>query len=435
MNRPVFRELIRSAVQEICARSPSYFSHCEVDAPPFCTLIEMFRTVPSCQPFTNAELELAIVRGLQTLDDFGVATNLGCRKSDRISMLLLRSIADAYAASSAWRTLVPRPMQSESFVELFSRSYALAETRKRTFYTRATREGRTLLLVSATGVPLSVWGNLLFDDEINRHCVVVQSRAGPLMEGGTVRTSTITADAEDICDVLESDGSDVLDIVAWCNGARTAIAVAGALPHRVSSLTLISPTFHGSVDATRYPSPFEETLPLMYELMQQDPARADDLIGRLTSADLDERAVLLADAAKRADAVLQMPPKHFVRDLLLPLASPESFGNYLARVSSDNAYDMQHAVTQIRCRTTLITGTHDTAVNCDAAREVLTKCGREVVHVVVEGGGHHMQLLQYSYLGYVLRSVLEDAPPMEMCRLAISSCANSASASSSECAA
>jgi pimeloyl-ACP methyl ester carboxylesterase len=179
------------------------------------------------------------------------------------------------------------------------------------------------------------------------------------------------------------------------------------MSERVSSLTLVSPTFHGAVDPETYPSPFEDSLPAVYHLLDLDPARGHYMLRCLTQVTLATNLdSYREDSERRAGAVLRLPPREFAKDLFLPLSTVENFTNYMHRISADESYNLREAIGDIRCPILLLTGTHDAAINTKASRDILEEFGRDVIHATVLGAGHHIHLLQYSYFKYALECFL-----------------------------
>ena len=414
---PQFSRLIAAATAEITGRYPDYFSYFGVEVHPIAGLARHCQSLPAFRQFCAAELEVALVRGIQVLDDLHVPVNLSSAEPDYISMVLLQSILDAYAAVRGSVALTPPPAQTGAFAELPNGRYAIEETRSGVRYLLSRGEGRPLLIISATGAPLRIWSTLLNDPDLRRPCLTIQSRAGSFLEGGTPNRSSLSQDVADIQEVLRANDLDRVDIVAWCNGSRAAIALAREEPGRVASLMLVSPTFHGSMAADSFPSPFEDQLVSAYEIVSDDEAAGRGLINGLTEPGMTEPGKLPRSPQKRVNSVLRLPPHARAKDLLIPLSSIEYFKNYIDRVLGDETYDVPTALQEVRCPILLVTGTHDTAVNTQLARDLLSAHGRDVFQVTLSGAGHHIHLLQYGYFKHLLDHLAAGSTPVRTARM------------------
>lgn len=402
----VFEKLVDAAVKEISGRYPEYFAHYKVDVPSVDALVRAYRSVDVFCSYSDGAMREAVEAGLRQLTLCGIPLRLNCSSTDSISGLLLASMLDAYAAARGDLTL-GLSQASKGIAELLFGRYVLERTEQKVCYAFQNGTARPLLVVSSTGIPVRVWSYLLNDHSQGRRYLLVQSRAGPLVEGGLLQESSLWEDVEDITNVLLEAAIGEFDILSWCNGARVALELARAMPERVRSLVLLSPTFYGSVDPAKYPSPYEQSLPKIHSLLKQNSAKGELILRCLSQVTPSGKLTTFQDdAAGRVEAVLKLPPHSFVEDLFLPLSTFRNFENYMARITSDASYRMDAAVADIRCPILLLVGTHDAAVNIAAARDVLKSNGRDVQQVTVFGAGHHMHLLQYPYLGYVLKRFL-----------------------------
>jgi len=409
-----FSKLIAAATAEITGRYPEYFSYFGVEVQPIDGLAANCQSLPAFRQFCAAELELALVRGIQVLDDLHVPVHLTGAEPDEISMILLQSILDAYAAVRGSIALSPPPSQTGTSAELANCPYAIQETRSGARYFLSSGEGRPLLIISATGAPLRIWSTFLNDPDLRRPRLMIQSRAGSFLDGGTPHESSLSQDVADIQEALRTNEMDRVDIVAWCNGSRAAIDLARKEPGRVASLMLVSPTFHGAMDADNYPSPFEDQLVSAYEIVSNDEDVGRSLINGLAESGMTE---LPRNPHKRVSSVLRLPPHAFTKDLLIPLSSIEYFKNYIARVLGDETYDVRTALQEVRCPILLVTGTHDTAVNTQLSRDLLSAHGRNVLQVTLSGAGHHIHLLQYGYFKHLLDHWTAGSTPVRTARM------------------
>jgi pimeloyl-ACP methyl ester carboxylesterase len=326
---------------------------------------------------------------------------------------------DALLASMGGIALKPLRIQASPVRELLHNQLSLRATPGGTSYALKSGRGTVLLIISTTGVSISIWSNLLCDGALSRPCLLVQSHCGPLFDGGTCHRSTLWNDVAAIKDVLTTEAPNDIDILAWCDGARVAIELARSIPERIASLTLLSPTFHGAVDSKLYPSPFEDNLNELRKLLSGDPGKDRFLLETIAKSVTGEPGSRSGDPRRRQNAVLRRPPHAYAHELLMPLSTVEYFRNYVDRLTSDESYDVRSALAAIQRPILLLTGTDDAVVNTTAARDVLRENGRNVSHVTIRGAGHHTQVLQYSYFRYVFDCFMASALPRATARLEV----------------
>lgn len=412
-----FAQLIAAATEEITGRYPDYFSFFAIEVQSFTKLVENCQSLPAFQPFSVAELRQALVRGIQVLRALQIPVNVPGAECDEISLLVLRSILDAYAAVRGSIALQPPPAQTGTLTELPNSRCAIEATPGGIHYARSKGEGRPLLIITTTGAPLRLWSTLFNDPDFRRPCLIVQSRAGSLIDGGTPNASSLAQDVADLREVLLANPLDPVDVVAWCNGARPAIALACEEPGRVASLMLLTPTFYSTMDSDKYPSPFEDQLVKAYEMINDDPETGRRLISGFTDPGMAEPGELPRSPQKRVSTVLRLPPHARAQDLLIPLSSVDYLKNYVGRVLDDETYDVRAALPRVRCPILLVTGTHDTAINTQLARDLLSTYGRDVVQVTLSGAGHHIHLLQYGYFRHLIDRLETGSPPLRSARM------------------
>jgi pimeloyl-ACP methyl ester carboxylesterase len=418
MERNLFVGLIRAATEEITARHASYFEFAEVAVPELARLRQHWTTT-LFERFTTAELEAALIRGGQVLEDLGVPVRLDCEEPDSISIMLAQSILDAYAASTGFITLQAPPPERD-LQRVLSDSYSVETSRNGNRFILAKHGGTPLLIVSAIGTPLRIWSKLLDDRSTGLRCLVVESRGTSLIDGGTPRASNLYEDAADIRQVLEENALAGVHVLAWCSGARTGIELARICPERIASLTLLSPSFHGALDAETYPSPFEDNLATVYSIVRENPEAGKALLNSLTTP---RPAAERSDPSEYAHEVLLSPPHAYVRSLLGFLSTIDQFHNYMERLSGDSAYDVHAAIAEATCPLYLVAGTHDAATNVHVARHLLTRSRASTPRIEICGGGHHLCLLQYSHFIYTLRSLICGSMPVSTARLSVESLA------------
>jgi pimeloyl-ACP methyl ester carboxylesterase len=414
-----FDGLLQSALTEIRERHPQYFAHRTLDVPSFEVLAQEYSQHPLLAEYADAEIVDAVRAGVKYFAAQNVPVRQDCERTDQISNLLIRSTLDAFVASRGHIPLRIRAAGRLMTADVLCGRYSLERTAHDVCYVLAKGAGKPLLVISAIGLPLNLWLRLLNDRDLDRRCLVVQGHDGLLVEGGMPQPSSLWLDAEDITEVLLTERLRSVDILAWCSGARTAVEVARSLPEEVANLILVAPTFHGATEVAKYASPFEDTLPHVRNLLQQDPSRGQLFLQSIVQPSSLDLAALRYDTEKCVRTVLGLPPQSFARELAVPLAAARDFENYMQRATVDKPYDVGRALAQIRCPITLITGTRDTVTNTDAARDLLFRYARNLTRVTVLGAGHHIHLLQYGYFKCVLDCAFTGDKPPRTLRLEV----------------
>jgi len=419
--RKRFARLIEQATQEISGRFPHYFSQFEIELPQIGALARSTKDLPAFKDFSTAELELALVRGAQVLDDLHIRVNLGSTTSDEISMVVVHSILDAYAAVCGSIDLGASLAGRSPSIAPVPGLYSVGETLSGVPFAFAAGKGRPLVILSNPGVPLGIWANLINDMRFRRPWVIVASRAGSLAEGGMPNPSSLSQDVEDVRNVLLWNNLNHFDVMAWGHGARVAVALARELPNRVNSVLLVSPSFYGARSAEQYPSPFEDFLAEAYGIVRQDAASGWALVEPLAeTGKWSTRAGSLPhDPRRRAESVLRLPPQACLKAVFAPFSRVEYFRHYVERMLADATYDVGAALRQLRCPIVLLTGTNDAAVNTLLARDLLAAYGHDVLHATLLGAGHHIQVLQYEYLRYTLDCMARESEPESTARLRV----------------
>jgi hypothetical protein len=153
--RKRFARLIEAATEEITGRLADYFLLFAVEVPPIGAVARDAQRLAAFAGFSTTELETGLVRGLRVLEDLGVRVNLDSAASDEISMVLMQSILDAYAAVCGAIVLGSSGARDKG--EAVREPYAIEKTRSGVTFACARGEGRALLIVSNTAVHRESW--------------------------------------------------------------------------------------------------------------------------------------------------------------------------------------------------------------------------------------------------------------------------------------
>jgi pimeloyl-ACP methyl ester carboxylesterase len=411
----LFRSLLVAAAAEITARCPDYFRCSTVDCGRYEAIARAHASRAALRGLSSDDLATAMGLGIQTLDDLNITVELTDRQPDSISLMLMRSILDAYAACHAFFTLRLPEHPARGFPE----EPWVRTTHGGARYAIARRHGKPLLVVSPLGMPLKLWGQLIDDTPFNRQCHIVESGAGSFITGGTPNPSSMERDLAAIEDVIEENDLTQIDVVCWSDAARTAIALASRQQQRLASLTLIAPTFHGTPRSESYLSPYEDGLRDLFATIGSDPPPTTFLFDGLVDAPVAQAALNLQCPKRRADAVLRLPPMDSLADLLSPLRDAASFNNYMNRIAADEPYDIAQTLGCIDIPILMVVGSHDAVINTSLSRAIMKTYGRNVTQATLYGAGHHPHLLQYNYLRHAMETFHAGAPPTSTARVRV----------------
>ncbi len=414
-----FQSLVDAAVSEITARCPNYFWYSSLKMGQFCSIACDAHEITSLSKFSIHELQTALVRGIQLLDDRELPITLDSEDPDEISKLVMYSILDAYAAVKGTVRLYDSIYSQQDSATPIDERCCLRKTYSGVEYAESGSGSRPLIVLSPTGTPLRIWTKFINDPDLDYRWYIISSRAGSLIEGGTPNASSLEQDVADIREVFAENNLNSADIVAWCNGSRAAIALTAESPELISSILLVSPTFHGALNKTDYPSPFEDGLVNAFNAIEDAPHLANYLLDDLVDTKGIDAAVVIENEDRRAAAVLRLPPLAHSQDLVLPLADTHSFRNYMSRVVSDELQDIKAQLRKVTVPTIVLNGTHDAAINPDLTRAIMAQQGAEVFCATLIGAGHHSHMIQYRYFKYLLDKLYARQAPVSTARLRV----------------
>lgn len=183
-------------------------------------------------------------------------------------------------------------------------------------------DGTPLLIASAVGANLAVWGRCLIDLARARPVVTWDLRG--LGESGTARSPRVdaSAHAEDGIAIADSYDIDRFHLAGWSTGARIALEIAHRYPEKVISLTLVCGNYGYSVPGGLRHLELVSVLPLMSGVAKHFSgylgAALRALAGRAELAGLIRQSGMVgptADAAALVDMLRTMSESD-VRTLL-----------------------------------------------------------------------------------------------------------------------
>ncbi|HXZ00020.1 MAG TPA: alpha/beta hydrolase [Stellaceae bacterium] len=278
-----------------------------------------------------------------------------------------------------------------------------------------------LVLISATGVPLDLWSNLLADSGHDFRIVIVESRCTDLFSGGIRTVVDLGLDADDVSLALDHEGLHEVDVVAWCSGAKVALEFARRHAGRARSLALISPSFDGARGVEARPSEFEKAFHRLFSAARRRPTAVASFVSMLEqmTQSVNWDRLRQSDAA-RAAALFGLPAKRHASAMIAPMSRPDCFLSCGERVRADVDYPASETLQSLDLPMLLITGDHDNIINTSFAADVMSRFAKNVTHAVVGGAGHYVHDLQYRYLLPVLSDFIAGLMPVSCARVTVS---------------
>jgi pimeloyl-ACP methyl ester carboxylesterase len=401
--KSVFDQLCDDALSEVTRRDADYLSMFPVRLPAASNLATSSGDRAAGKVPKAPVLERISARASEYLAGQGVHLDQPSAERDPLGALLLLSAVDAYACETGDLTLAPR---AESVTDPIAWDYDIRVTAGGRRYLVRRRGTWPLLVVSALGIPLTVWSRLLSDSDHDFKVIVPETRCSDLFCGGMNSDVSLEQHADDFAEVvLDLDVEDI-NILGWCNGGRIAIDLAAKQRQRVRSLILLSTTLRGVKGITAEPSAFEENLQRLFVKILKNNSLAVMMTKTLPFlvARPDWKA-LNGDASARARALLRRPAREHAGFPLLPMSSPQFFINYARRTALDEAYSIDQSLTSLaetRLPILLITGDYDDIVSNQCTLAALDTWVGAFVHAEIAGAGHFAQDLQYSYFVWAL---------------------------------
>lgn len=420
----LFHQLLDEAFSELTRRYPDYVSRFGFAFPPSDMLSVLRKRQPLLEPYSDGQLRDAGEEASRYLAGRGARCAPSEDMNDPLSLLMFDSIMDAFAAQEGLLRLSPGPRADRPISDTLAGGYDERSTRSgRRYFVR--RGGtRPLVIVTALGIPIGVWSRLLGDQQHDFTIVVTETRCCGLLSGGMASDADLVRHSTDLAEVLEDEGLDEVDVLAWCNGGRIAIDLAARNPGRIRSLVLLSTTLRGAKDITAPPSAFEEKLQYLFSAILQQNALAKMMAKVLPNLvkqpNWDE---LAQDPRARAAALLRLPALEHAAVALIPMGTAEFFLNYARRTAADEAYPIEEALAALARASLpilLITGDHDDIVSNDAILETLKRSSAAFTHAGIAGAGHYSHDLQYPYFKWMLGAFLaEGAVPVAAARVRV----------------
>jgi pimeloyl-ACP methyl ester carboxylesterase len=414
----LFFQLIDQALGEVMRREPSYLARFPLTFPPPALSAEAYHQRPQLQDLRSDEIEDVLKSGVEHIAEAGGCADAESAQRDPVAEMMLDSMMDAFLADRQKIRLSVADEAPRTLTQILRDDYEERHTPGGVRYLSRRYGDRPLVLISACGIPLAIWSTFLGDSRHSFKIIIVQTKNTDLLLGGMQDCRDLTSDGADIVAALDSEGIGEADLLAWCNGARTAVALADRCSGRFRSLTLLSPALRGIEGVTPQPSAFENTMSDMFDMLAQKPKLATYFVDNFgKQSGVVDWDALGDDASRRAGALFGLAAREHSKTLLAPFLQHDSLLNLGRRLASDQTYPTHQALSRLKIPILLITGDHDMVVNSKFAAASLAKWAPAFIHVKVSGAGHYIQDLQYSYFLSIMDDFLSNQPLAASTRL------------------
>ena len=420
MNSTFYR-LLDNTMQEVCLREPAYTAS-------FPITVSVPKMISSYgQHAENAkvplqELERALVDGLAYVATGWKTAAQASAWDDPIARFLCNCIVDAFYADQGLLALQSHNGLNGSLADTISQKYIEKKTSTGLRYYVRSLGTHPLLLVNATGTPISIWKRFLSDPTHEFRIILPERRGSDLFNGGLQQHVDIQTESADFASILDSESFERADVLAWCNGARVAIDLANSRAHQIASMVLLGPMLKGIRGIAANPSKFERDLQPLLDAVTKESSLAPFLAHTISKQSASPDWNRLANAPiARAQVLFSLPARDNASGMIAQLTEPQSFINIARRVASDESYPMNEALKKLETRTMVVMGSDDSIVSNELVLSAMKQlCRNPVMKVVLGGSGHYIQDLQYHYFRWLLTEFLVNhQPPRRTARISI----------------
>jgi pimeloyl-ACP methyl ester carboxylesterase len=406
--KSTFYKLLDNTLAEIRRRDPSCTSALQATIYNE-EIASTYRQHPACKQLTSEVIRQALDDGLKY-----VSQNMSISKQasigiDPIGRFLCDSIVDAFCADKGLLGLRPHDGFNGSISEVLAQDYSERRISEHTSYFVRNGGTRPLLLINATGTPITIWSQFLADHTHDFKIILPRRLGGDLFRGGLQQHVDIAVESADLAAILDTELLERVDILAWCNGARVAIDLTNRRGHEIASMVLLGPMLKGIQGVTPALSTFERDLEPLLEAVIRQPTLAPIISQAISKQSMSPDWTRWTNSpVARAQALFALPAKEHVCDMTASLTDPASLINIARRVASDERYPMDRALGNLKARTMIILGSADNIVSNELVTSAIKQiCCNAVVKVDLNGSGHYIHDLQYHYFRWLLTDFLD----------------------------
>lgn len=402
-----FYGLLENTMAEVYRREPAYTSSFPITLS-YTGMLPAYARQPLCDELPPGAVEQALQEGITYFGNKWTEVKQADSGPDPITQFLCDCTIDALCADQGLLALQPHNLTGASVAGVLEQEYSKRQTASGTGYYIRKSGNRPLLLINATGAPISVWHQFLADTTHDFKILLPQRRGSDLFRGGLQQHVDIMTDSHDLGAILDAEHLTGINVLAWCNGARVGIDLANRRARQISSMVLLAPMLKGIQGVPASPSNFERDLQPLLDTVQKDsslaPFMAQVIANQPTSPDWNRWT---NSPGNRAQALFAMPAKDHAGAMIAMLTDPQSFINIASRVASDESYAMDQALRKLETRTMVIMGSDDGIVSNGLVSSAIKKmCPNPITKVVLRGSGHYIHDLQYHYFRWLLNEFL-----------------------------
>lgn len=409
--------MLTHALREIERRVPDYLARFPLL---FANPDEYYQKHVASYPQTDESLSSFAGKfdeGLEYLRRRGARIEMSRCPYDPVADMLAETMADGIEPG---RLATPETPATSEFSSRFKSLYREGRIDGgRRYYIR--KAGRIpLLLISALGIPVHVWSRLLLDDTHDFRIVLVETHSWDLFQGGMKETSSVEEDCADVVDLILREDLRSAHVLAWCNGAKIALELAGAAAGALRSLTFVSPSLNALRAVPEGETKYESGLRQIITAVARNPAMAQLIakgFAQLSQpVDWDSLAGRVED---RARILFGLPAQEHAPALTRPFADLDSLRRYAQRGARDYAYPSRERLDDVRVPCLVISGDSDQVVSSGPAKALLGACCSPVTYALIAGAGHYAFDLQYPYFRSILADFTNGLTPAPRVRVRI----------------
>jgi pimeloyl-ACP methyl ester carboxylesterase len=267
---------------------------------------------------------------------------------------------------------------------------SVADTRGQVVHA-GTLTGTPLLILNALGQPVRFWRWLLLHLG-ETHRILLWSPPPP--GSGPERPVSLKRQLEDLPRELDAAAVGRCHLLAWCTGAKTALALHARAPGRFPTTTLISGAYKNWPETGKRDTPWESAVEKIVRKVSATPRLAAQYaaIVRKLSGETER-----TPAQVRDDALLGLRPLSLQDHLQRPYETALGTLRYFRQLADFWDHDLRPGLRAASGRFLLVSGAADSIASPALHERLATMLEspstggspRQAEHVVLPGTGHY----------------------------------------------